>query len=107
MEEIQMHKWYMNFGFAISLIYLLTGCTPERLIMTSESQQVRSQEVLNSSEQKPELVVQKGHTEDVTAVVFSADGTLLATGSQDDTIKLWDTGTQGIGSDGNLIRKWI
>ena len=84
-----MDRWCINIGFAIALIYLFTCCAPERLIMTPESPQVRSQEILTSSEQQPELVVQKGHAEDVTAVVFSADGKLLATGSQDDTVKLW------------------
>lgn len=96
-----MHICYKIIGVAISLFFLLTGCTTEHLIMTSESQQVYSQEVLNGSEQKPELVVQKGHAEDVTAVVFSADGMLLATGSQDDTVKLWDTRT------GKEIRTFI
>jgi WD40 repeat protein len=43
--------------------------------------------------QKPELVVQTGHSSLVTAVAFSPDGKTLATGSLDETIKLWDTAT--------------
>src|SRR5204863_3483892 len=43
--------------------------------------------------QKPELVVQTGHSKFVTVVAFSADGRLLASGSQDYMIKLWEVST--------------
>ncbi|HZS05184.1 MAG TPA: caspase family protein [Blastocatellia bacterium] len=43
--------------------------------------------------QKPELVVQTGHSKFVTVIAFSADGRLLASGSQDYMIKLWDVAT--------------
>jgi WD40 repeat protein len=43
--------------------------------------------------QKPELVVQTGHTGTVSTVVFSPDGKLLASGDSDGTIKLWDAAT--------------
>lgn len=43
--------------------------------------------------QKPELVVQTGHSEEVQSMAFSADGKTLASGSGDSTIKLWDVAT--------------
>lgn len=43
--------------------------------------------------QKAELVVQARHTSSVFAVVFSPNGILMATGSRDSTVKLWNPAT--------------
>ncbi|HEY2466918.1 MAG TPA: caspase family protein [Terracidiphilus sp.] len=40
--------------------------------------------------QKAELVMETGHTSDVNAFAFSPDGRMLASGSQDNTIKFWN-----------------
>ena len=47
---------------------------------------------------KPDVVVQLGHSGDVTSVTFSKNGKLIISGGMDKTIKLWDAAT------GRLIR---
>lgn len=46
-----------------------------------------------SSAQKPELVVQTGHSGKLTSLAFSPDGKTLASSSGDDTIKFWNFAT--------------
>ncbi|MBM3461267.1 MAG: hypothetical protein FJX76_04120 [Armatimonadetes bacterium] len=41
----------------------------------------------------PQLILQTGHQEMVRAVAFSADGRVLATGSSDGTVKVWNPET--------------
>jgi WD40 repeat protein/uncharacterized caspase-like protein len=48
--------------------------------------------------QQPELIVQTGHTEVIHSVAFSPDGKILASGSRDKTIKLWEV------ASGTLLR---
>ena len=43
-----------------------------------------------------QMTVFSGHTADVLSLTFSKDGTLLASGSADNTIKLWDMQTGGV-----------
>ena len=42
---------------------------------------------------EPLLKILEGHTRDVNSVAFSPDGQILASGSDDDTIRLWDVNT--------------
>jgi WD40 repeat protein len=48
---------------------------------------------LNLIAQEPRLVVQTGHSLSVNSVAFSPNGKILADGSYDGTIKLWDIKT--------------
>ena len=51
-----------------------------------------------SSQIKPDLILQAGHTKAINAVAFSPDARWLASGGKDTTIKIWDTAT------GNVLR---
>ena len=44
---------------------------------------------------KPELVLQIGHTKSANAVAFSPDNRWLASGGKDDLIKIWDLASLG------------
>jgi WD40 repeat protein len=43
-----------------------------------------------SQAQKPELITQEGHTGVIRAVAYSPNGKIIASGSDDNKIKLWD-----------------
>ena len=52
----------------------------------------------SSTPQRAELVLQTGHTASIKALVLSPDGRFLVSGSEDVTLKIWDTAT------GNVLR---
>ena len=43
-----------------------------------------------------QTTILSGYTDDVTSVVFSSDGRLIVSGSDDKTVKLWDVQTGGV-----------
>jgi len=43
--------------------------------------------------EKPEIFVQMGHSEVISAIAFSPDGRYILSGSDDKTLKLWDVET--------------
>src|SRR5262249_8645231 len=43
--------------------------------------------------QSANLVVQTGHSNSITSIAFNFDGSLIASGSDDNTVKIWDVET--------------
>ena len=54
--------------------------------------------VAEAGKPKPEIFVQLGHTSSINVVAFSADGRTILSGSDDNSIKLWEA------ASGKLIR---
>ena len=48
------------------------------------------------SGQKPEIVVQTGHTSSIDSIAFSLDARYIASGSNDKTVKIWDIETKTV-----------
>ena len=59
--------------------------------LNTQQQIVNTRQKVDSTEQL--LKIFEGHTQDVNSIAFSPDGSILASGSDDDTILLWDVAT--------------
>jgi WD40 repeat protein/uncharacterized caspase-like protein len=95
----------------LALILLLSAiCAPVRSLAQSKDQQKRGLGVApapgpsptsgttENSGDKPELILQSGHTKSANAVAFSPDNRWLASGGKDNLIKIWDL------ANGNILR---
>ena len=66
----------------------------------------QKQAALSMSE-KAELVIQNGHTSSLESLSFSPDGSLLASGSMDNTVKIWSVSSGRLIHTFNERPEWI
>lgn len=80
----------------IALRFLLAGaiCLLPAICFV-EQKSITEAQSSETKRDKPELVVQRGHSFEINSVTFSPDGKILASaGGRDMTIKLWDVETR-------------
>lgn len=92
---------------SITLIVLTLVCQPISVAGQSGGEQQKENRGLGvtnratktsdadqpTSDTKPEVVIQSSHTKRINAIAFAPDGRWLASGANDDTIKIWDIST--------------
>lgn len=85
-RKVRLVLWYRLPLFFLFL-FVIAG-------LISNFSQSFSAQVTPTKIARPELVLQTGHVMSVDGIAFSPDGKLLASGSADNTIKLWDRMTK-------------
>jgi serine/threonine protein kinase len=86
-------KKYLVFGLGIVLLGLGGVWYLQRPLTINQSSETH-QPVNRTAEDSYSPNTLKGHSSDVNSVAFSPDSKFLATGSDDDTIKLWNLANQ-------------
>jgi WD40 repeat protein/Zn-dependent protease with chaperone function len=103
--HLSRRQWALAAGCVILLGIL--GILPWRLVRPvagaapgKQENPAHAMSIPTKSGERPQLVLQFGHNKPLTAVAFSPDGRMLATGDEDGTLKLWQTAT------GMLLSSW-
>ncbi len=88
--KIRTPRYPALFGIALSAIILLVITTIPGLPLSFQMAGNSSMTPVHSSKTHPELLVQNGHSAGLLTLAWSPDSTLLATGSEDQTAKIWE-----------------
>ena len=101
----------LQFRQLLTLILLVSvTCAPVLAMPQNKEQEKRGIDVPSASTplptsttsgnsgNRPELILQTGHTRSINAVAFSPDSRWLASGGKDNVVKIWDLAT------GNIVR---
>ncbi len=70
--------------FTLAVIIAVFGASSSKFVSDAGAKSAETEQV------KPELVLQTGHSESVKAVVFSPNNQWVASGSVDNTVKIWE-----------------
>lgn len=90
----QHHRFGCSLDFVGRRLIVMGVAVCALLTLTSiGAAHAQSAENSTSAQDSVRLVAQLGHASDVTTVAVSPDGALLATGSADQTVCLWDVAT--------------
>ncbi|HEY6119044.1 MAG TPA: WD40 repeat domain-containing protein, partial [Pyrinomonadaceae bacterium] len=103
-SHLQLKQWRP----LLSLILVSVLCAPVSGVAQSKEQEKRGLGIPSTPSQtpasvqpaspgdKPELILQTGHTKSANAIVFSPDNRWLASGGKDNVIKIWDLRTGNV-----------
>lgn len=80
-------RYLISVFLTIFFILLQAQGVPEEEVLTDYYQSVKS---INTN---PQIKVQLGHSEPINSAVFSPDGKYIASGGNDNCVKLWDVKT--------------
>jgi WD40 repeat protein len=109
-SEVSLFSIRLRRQISSVILLLSMICAPVRGLAQSKEQEKRGLGIPSGPTQtpasltpatprdKPELVLQTGHTRSANAVAFSPDNRWLASGGKDNVIKIWDLAT------GNVLR---
>ncbi len=75
------------YFFHICFVFISFALCPDLKTLGDEAREPATRTL------RPEIAVQMGHSATVTALAVSPDGKTIATGSEDNTVKLWESTT--------------
>lgn len=96
----QIVQW-LSLSMIILLGMFMTGCilfVEKDIYKRAGKAEIQSTE---SESDEVHVVLQKGHSDMINAVVLSRNGRMVLTGSEDETARLWDV------SSGHMVRSFV